>query len=48
MSRRPEPLAQVSDFDIRLLKIYRSVWSAAAFRLPRTYWALVDQQSASR
>ena len=24
-SRRPDPLAQVSDFDIRLLRIFRSV-----------------------
>ena len=31
MSRRPEPLAQVSDFDIRLLKIYRSVVECGGF-----------------
>ena len=24
-SRRPDPLAQVSDFEIRLLKLFRSV-----------------------
>ena len=31
MSRRPDPLAQVSDFDIRLLKIYRSVVECGGF-----------------
>ncbi|MCY1413998.1 HTH-type transcriptional regulator BenM [compost metagenome] len=31
MSRRQEPLAQVSDFDIRLLKIFRSVVECGGF-----------------
>ncbi|WP_438282534.1 LysR family transcriptional regulator [Pseudomonas alabamensis] len=31
MSRRPDVLAQVSDFDIRLLKIYRSVVECGGF-----------------
>jgi DNA-binding transcriptional LysR family regulator len=30
-SRRPEPLAQVSDFDIRLLRIFRSVVECGGF-----------------
>ncbi|CAI3786905.1 hypothetical protein AHFPHNDE_00546 [Pseudomonas sp. MM227] len=31
MSRRPDPLAQVSDFDIRLLRIFRSVVECGGF-----------------
>ena len=30
-SRRPDPLAQVSDFDIRLLRIFRSVVECGGF-----------------
>ena len=30
-ARRPEPLAQVSDFDIRLLKLFRSVVECGGF-----------------
>jgi hypothetical protein len=31
MSRRPDPLAQVSDFDIRLLRIFRAVVECGGF-----------------
>ena len=30
-TRRPDPLAQVSDFDIRLLKLFRSVVECGGF-----------------
>ncbi|PZR31470.1 MAG: LysR family transcriptional regulator, partial [Ectopseudomonas oleovorans] len=30
-SRRPDPLAQVSDFEIRLLKLFRSVVECGGF-----------------
>ena len=35
-SRRPDPLAQVSDFDIRLLRIFRSVVECGGFSAAET------------
>ncbi|MDM8348149.1 LysR family transcriptional regulator [Pseudomonas sp. sp1636] len=35
-TRRPEPLAQVSDFDIRLLKLFRSVVECGGFSAAET------------
>ncbi|MCF8997407.1 LysR family transcriptional regulator, partial [Pseudomonas carnis] len=36
-SRRPDPLAQVSDFDIRLLRIFRSVAECGVFSAAETF-----------
>ena len=47
-SRRPDPLAQVSDFDIRLLRIFRSVVECGGFSAAEAVLASGARPSASR
>lgn len=46
--KRPQPLAQVSDFDIRLLKIYRSVVECGGFSAAENVLGIGRSASASR
>ena len=50
-SRRADPLAQVSDFDIRLLRIFRSVVECGGFSAAETVLGIgrsaISQQTVS-